>query len=364
MRRSAWTICVAVVCVEGSAEASGCANHGRCRTHGHAVAKATNRSPLGHIHRGRSRTMGGDIRATGKAARSLVPAVRVGLGLGVATGAGGRRRSTLELGGSWNPVAGLAVEEIRLGRDAVEGGIGGPGILGVGPGHTKEMRRAGTGVAEGGVVAAGLGPCGRGRSGMPDRVAGGTKIVALGAHSGVGRVGGGMGEDRAAGGSPGFGGMRCLHPMAGDTGIGGKATGKVLAMADLAGHEASAIGEGWQLRAHAVDARIRPARYGLVVATGGHAGGDAAAHPEHGDLMALGAAIHSCHGLPAVGVDPAGRMVVPVVLDNPSSALAVPTIDKDQGGEGAAKDTQETGRPDPIPSPVHGDTQERQAARD
>jgi hypothetical protein len=86
-------------------------------------------------------------------------------------------------------------------------------------------------------------------------------------------------------------------------------------VADLAGREAAAChGTGGELGTHTVDCRIGESSGGLVVAASGEAGGNAAAHLEDGNLVALGAGIDPGHSLAAMRVDPSRRMVVAIVL--------------------------------------------------
>jgi len=172
---------VAVVRVEGGTEATGRADHRRGGAGGDPMAQAADRCALGRVH-GRSRIpVGGCVGPAGNAAGRLVPAVRVGLGLEVAAGAGGRRGSAIELVGARHPMAGLAIEDVSLRHHPVEGGIRGPDTLGIRPGRPNRMRRrawsvgmtAGGGmfrVAEAGAVAARGSGQGRG-AGLGDRVA-------------------------------------------------------------------------------------------------------------------------------------------------------------------------------------------------
>ena len=103
--------------------------------------------------------------------------------------------------------------------------------------------------------------------------------------------------------------------MAGKTGVGGRTARKVLGMADLAGGKAASNRHiDGELGSHTVDSRIGESGGGLMMAPSGQAGGNATAHPDDGDLVALGAGIDPSHSLAAMRIEPSSRMVVPIVL--------------------------------------------------
>ena len=180
--------------------------------------------------------------------------------------------------------------------------------------------------------------------------------MALGANGGIRGIHRGVREDGPGRAAPGLGGVRSTDPMAGPAGIGRSTTCEILPVADLAGDQTpTRVGVGRHLGTQAVNRRIGKPWRGLVMTPGRHACGDAAAHPDNGDFMALRAGINTNHRLPSVSGHPACRMIVPVVLSRAGSPLAAATR---QGREqGKAKGPQETRQPFPIPRPVHGNTQ-------
>ena len=208
-------------------------------------------------------------------------------------------------------------------------------------------------MAEGGVVAAGLGTGSCWREGLPGGIVGRARIVALGADSGIGWIGGRVGIDRAAGDTPRLGRVGGLHAMTGCAGAGGGSAGEVLAVAELTGNETPPVSLNGQLGAHAMDGSARPARRGLVVTASGKAGWNPASHFDDRELMTLGAGIHSRQGLPTMGTDPPGGVVVPIILGNGTRTLAAATPQHEQGHDDRAQHAHD---PDPIPNAVHGDT--------
>jgi len=112
-----------------------------------------------------------------------------------------------------------------------------------------------------------------------------------------------------------------------------------------------------------MDGGIGEVRGGLVVAARGHAGGNAASHLDHRELMALGAVAYACHGLGGVGGHPAAGMVVAVVLGGIPSLAAAAAREEQRGNQKEAKNSRQPSRALPIPNPVHADTQGKQATR-
>lgn len=151
-----------------------------------------------------------------------------------------------------------------------------------------------------------------------------------------------MTPEGAAGGAPRLRGMRRIHAVAGRAGLRRGATSKVIAVADLAGHQ-TPPGEGvnGHLGPCPVDIGVGPPRNGLVVTARGHAGRDAAAHLEHRDLMAAGAVVDAGDGAARVRVDPARRVVVAVVVGDPASRRlgAAAAYKADQAGEKASEES-------------------------
>jgi len=291
----------------------------------------------------------------------FVPGRRMGAcarGLGMAGRAGCRGGTAIELGGARGAVAALAVLQILLGLDAVVGGA--RRIL---PDGSERMGGADTAMAQRRVVATGLSACGRRRGRVPGWVVRRTREVAGGAHRRVGRVRRGVAPGGSAGGAPGSRGVRRAHAVAGGAGIGGGTAGEVGAVADLAGAQTTARGgvQG-QLGAEAMDGGISEVRGGLVVAARGHAGGNAASHLDHGELMALGAVANACHRLGGMGGHPAAGVVVAVVLGRIAS-LAAAAREEQRGNQKEAKNSRQPCRALPIPNPVHEDTQGKQATR-
>ena len=273
-------------------------------------------------------------------------ALRQSAGAGVAGAAGARIRAWQ--GGVRQLVALLAERGRRGGRGPrvgmAGGAVGGEGRGGHGHvsvaaaiGHAAQegdgVGRHVVVVAEGGVVAARLGAGRRGNGGVAGRIHRRTREVALGADGGIGGVGGHMREGGPRAQPPGLRRMGGAHPVTAGAGVGGGATGEVLVVADLAGGQARAGGPGDRpLGAQSVAAWIGEAGSGLVMAPGGQTGGHAAADPEDGELVALGAGTDAGHGLAAMHVHPAGWVVVPVVLGGVGRAL----------GAAAPQEAQET----------------------
>ena len=159
--------------------------------------------------------------------------------------------------------------------------------------------------------------------------------------------------------------MRRTDTVAGRTGVGRRAAREILAMANLAGHQAPAGRRiGGHLGANTMEGWIGEPGDGLMMAAGRQAGRHTAADLENGDLMTFGAGVDSSHGLPAMGVDPTRRMVVPVVLGHAGS-LATSTADENKDREQCtSQNANVSQQATPVPDPVHGDTRGRQATRE
>ena len=145
--------------------------------------------------------------------------------------------------------------------------------------------------------------------------------------------------------------------MAGGTGVGRGPTGKIFRMTYLAGHQAPAGNStSGHLGAHAMHGRVGIAWRGLMMTPDRQAAGHAAAHLEDGDLMALGAGINTAHSRSAVGVDPACRVIVAIVLGEAGGPLAAASKQEERRYQDRADHPEEAGRLVPTPSPVHDDT--------
>jgi len=249
--------------------------------------------------------VGGSVGREGT--RCLVPAVRVGPGLGVAAAAPGRgARAPFEAGGACGAMTALAGGEVLLGREAMEGRAGG------GEPHGSQRMRGRLGPMAQGVVEAvrrRARGCRRGRmAGGVGRRAG---VVALGADRRVRDIRRGMVGARGV--VPGLRRVRSRHPMAGRAGLDGsvgrsEARREVRPMAGLAGGQATAGRTLGQLGAQPMARAQGVAGEGVVVAGGGEAGGLAEGSARQLGAVADLAVIESRQGAARVARDPARRM--------------------------------------------------------
>ena len=155
--------------------------------------------------------VGGHIAREG--AWCLIPAISVGPGLGVATAAlGGSRSATLKAGAAGIAVTALAVGQVLLGLDPMEGRAGGRQ-----PHRTQRVGGGCRPMAEGVVVAARGGARWGWNSGVPRWIGGSAREVALGADRGVGDIRGGVVGTRGV--VPGLGRVGRRHAMAAGAGL-------------------------------------------------------------------------------------------------------------------------------------------------